>query len=346
VVDDDAAVRATVERLLLAEGYAVTTAPDGLTALERFRDDPPDLVLLDVIMPGTHGFEVCRRLKADPASRLVPVVLLSGLGSTEDRVRGIDAGADEFLSKPFDAGELIARVRALLRTKGYVEELERAETVLFALARAVERRDADTEDHCERIAEIGVRLGRRLGLPEEDLIAIRRAGYLHDIGKVAVPDTILLKPAPLTTDEWEVMRRHPVTGEEICSGLRSFRDVLPIIRHHHERMDGSGYPDGLRGDAIPLPARILSIVDVFDALTVARPYRRPLGRHQAIEAMRVEVRRGWWDPHVFEQFTTLLAVEDGPRGRRTSGPAGRGRPGGVPSPGSRKARATPPGGLR
>src|SRR6202451_2369941 len=273
IVDDETATRAALEMLLHREGFEVRDASSGGAALTECASFRPDLILLDVMMPGVDGLEVCRRIKATPETRLTPVVLITGLSETEDRIKGINSGADDFLSKPIDFNELLARTRSLLRLKQYTDELENAEGVLFSLAQSIEARDPYTSGHCERLAEVSSRLGEKLGLPDEDIKALRRAGIVHDIGKIVVPDAILLKPGPLSTDETETMRKHPVVGERICAPLRTFRLVLPIIRHHHERHDGSGYPDGLRGDEIPLSAAILQLADVYDALTTNRPYR-------------------------------------------------------------------------
>ena len=250
-------------------------------------------------------------VKKNPENRLTPVVLLTGLGATEDRIQGIEAGANEFLSKPVDRNELLARVRSLLTVKAYTDELERAESVLFALARSIEGKDPYTEGHCERLSDYSASLGERVGLATEQITALRRAGIVHDVGKVAVPDAILLKPGPLRPDEWGIMRKHPVIGERICAPLKSFRFVLPIIRHHHERFDGSGYPDALKGEQIPLTARVLQVVDVYDALTTERPYKRPLSREEAMVTMVQEVRNGWWDAHLFAEFSQLLVEKHG-----------------------------------
>jgi len=307
IVDDDAAYRKLMVGMLRMQGFEVFAASDGEDALTEFAHHEPDLVLLDVDMPRLNGFEVCRRLKQKPESRLTPVVLVTGLAATEDRIRGLDAGADDFLSKPVDRNELLARVRSLLNLKAYTDELERAESVVFALARSIEGKDPYTEGHCERLAEYSSRLGKRIGLPSEQITALRWGGIVHDIGKVAVPEAILLKPGPLSPDEWIIMRQHPVIGERICSPLRSFRWVLPIIRHHHERYNGSGYPDGLEGEKIPITARVLQIADVYDALTTERPYKRALTLDEAMATMEQEVHRGWWDPTLFAQFRQMMA---------------------------------------
>ncbi len=310
VADDNPQVADILSRMLQREGHAIEAYSDGASLLARIGADQPDLFILDVVMPGIGGFEVCTRLKADPATRLVPVVLVTGLGDSESRLQGIEAGADDFLTKPFDRSELLARVRSLLRLKSYTDELDRAESVLFALARSIEARDPYTGGHCERLATFGRALGQRLGLPESALVAIERAGTVHDIGKIAIPDRILLKAGPLEEDEWILMRQHTVTGEKICAPVRSFREVLPIIRSHHERLDGSGYPDGLAGEQIPITARVLQVVDVFDALTTERPYKRAMPLEQAMGVLREEMARGWWDREVLGAFEHLMGERE------------------------------------
>jgi len=306
IVDDESSARAALETLLRREGYDVRDAADGRSALAACSEFKPDLILLDILMPGIDGFEVCRRIKETPETRLTPVVLITGLSDTEDRIRGITAGADDFLSKPIDINELLARTRSLLRLKQYTDELENAEVVLFSLALSIEARDPYTRGHCERLAEMSVMLGKKLALPEEQITALRRAGIVHDIGKVVVPDAILLKPGPLTPGEIAVMRKHPVVGERICAPLKSLRFVLPIIRHHHEKRDGSGYPDGLSGEEIPLAARILQLADVYDALTTDRPYRTAVPSEVALAMMDEESRLGWWDHEFFAEFREMI----------------------------------------
>jgi putative two-component system response regulator len=311
VVDDDEANRELLESVLELTGFSVTSAADGRQALIEFERTSPDLVLLDVQMPNVDGFEVCRRLKSNPGTRLTPIVLVTALSATEDRIRGLEAGADDFLIKPVDRSELLARVRSLLSLKAFTDELEQAETVLFSLAQSIEGKDPYTEGHCQRLSDYSAYLGERMGLPLEQITALRRAGVVHDIGKIAVPDAILLKPAKLTPEEFKVMQQHPLVGERICGPLKSFRLVLPIIRHHHEKLNGTGYPDGLKGDQIPLTARILQVVDVFDALTTLRPYKRALSIAETLEVMDDEVKKGWWDPDIFSQFKQLVAgLED------------------------------------
>lgn len=306
VVDDDEMSRVVLCRLLQAEGLEVTAASNGHEALAAVRIRTPDLVMLDVVMPGIDGFEVCRRLKADPATRLTPVVLVTGLSAVNDRIRGIEAGADDFLSKPFSAEELTARARSLLRTKGYVDQLERAELVVTSLALTIEARDPCAVGHCERLSAMASALGRRLDLPEPEVEALRLGGILHDIGKISVPDAILLKRGPLTTDEWNIVWEHPVRGEAICRPIKSFRLVLPIIRHHHERLNGSGYPDGLRGNEIPLTAKILQVADVYDAITSERPYKPALDSEEAFRILDTEAGWGWWDPVVLNAFRSMV----------------------------------------
>jgi putative two-component system response regulator len=307
VADDQASNRELMEELLSGEGFEVITAPDGVAAMQELSRVQVDLVISDVLMPRMSGLEVCERIKASPETYLIPVILVTSLSDKQDRINGIKVGADDFLTRPVDRTELLARVRSLLKLKLRTDELERAELVLFSLARSIEGKDPYTHGHCERLADYSARLGEQLALPEEQLTALRRGGVVHDIGKIAVPDSILLKPGKLSEEEWKLMREHPLVGERICAPLKSFRSVLPIIRHHHEKFDGSGYPDGLRGQSIPITARVLQIVDVYDALTTERPYKRAFSSTEALQTMKEEVARGWWDPDIFNQFEKLIA---------------------------------------
>ncbi len=305
VVDDIEANRRLIASLLTPDGYIVEFASDGRAAVDRVLRDAPDLVLMDVLMPHVNGFEACQALKRHAATRLVPVVLVTALQNTKDRIRGIDAGADDFLSKPFNAHELRARVRSLIRIKRYTDDLDSAESVIVSLALTIEARDAYTDGHCQRLAAYASALGRHLDLSEHDITALARGGFLHDIGKVGVPDSVLLKPGRLTAEEYDVMKGHTVIGDRLCGELRSLRRVRPIIRHHHERLDGSGYPDGLCGDAIPLLAQIMAIVDVFDAITTARPYKPAANVERAFDELVGEARRGWHRADLVEAFVFI-----------------------------------------
>jgi putative two-component system response regulator len=306
VADDSEASRDLLATLLRAEGYSVACAEDGQEALELLRTHRVDLALLDVVMPRANGFDVCQAMKAMPETRLIPVVLVTGLNSAKDRIHGIECGADDFLKKPVSKEELLARVRSLLRIKHFTDELESAESVLCSLALSIEGKDPYTDGHCKRLAHYSMALADRLGLPEELHVALRRGAAVHDIGKVAVPESILLKPGPLTPEERLIMQQHTIVGERICAPLKSFRHVLPIIRHHHEKQDGSGYPDGLRGEKIPMTARILQVVDIYDALSTERPYRHALPVHEALGIMREEAQRGWWDESIINEFAAVL----------------------------------------
>ena len=306
VVDDNPDTMLLMQELLATHGYEVIAVGDASQAEMEIRRQPPDLILSDVIMPGKSGYELCRELKEDPSTRLIPFVLITGLSEREDKVQGIEAGADDFLNKPIFAEELFARVKSLLKLKEFTDELETAESVICSLGLSVESRDPYTEGHCERLALHASDLGHHLGLDEESIVALRRGGYLHDLGKIAVPDEILKKGSNLTPEEWVIMKRHPVTGETICRPLKSLRLVLPVIRSHHEHSDGSGYPDGLRKSELPLLARILQVVDVYDALRTARPYKPALSHEQAALTMRQEAKSGLWDEELVVEFFSML----------------------------------------
>ncbi|MFB3918362.1 MAG: HD domain-containing phosphohydrolase [Terriglobales bacterium] len=306
VVDDNHDNTLLMRELLSSRGYDVQTASTAEEAEDRLRLQHPDLVLLDVIMPGKSGYEFCRELKDDPTTRLIPVVMITGLTDREDKVRGIESGADDFLNKPIFPEELFARVKSLLKLKEFTDELESAEDVLCTLGLSVEARDPYTEGHCERLSQLASDLGEHLGLDGESLVALKRGGYLHDLGKIRVPDEILKKGALLSSEEWDIMKQHPLTGETICKPLKSLRMVLPIIRHHHEHWNGTGYPDGLKGKEIPLLARILQVVDVYDALRTARPYKPALSHDESARTMREEALAGLWDKDLVGEFFSML----------------------------------------
>ena len=301
VVDDGEMNRALVEAYLGDLDCRIRTAEDGPTALAAIDAESPDLVLLDVQMPGMDGYEVCRRIKARPRGRLLPVVMITALDHPKDRVLALEAGADDFMSKPVDRVELVARVRSALRLKALYDNLDSADQVIFSLAAAVEAKDAYTERHTHRVAETARHVGEKMGLSERALDALYRGGIIHDIGKIGVPDAVLLKPGPLDARELASMRMHPIIGESIVRPLRSGASLLPIIRHHHERFDGRGYPDGMRSREIPRLARIVSVCDAFDALVNDRPYRPRLPVDQAL-AVLIDGAGQQWDPEVVELF--------------------------------------------
>ena len=285
VVEDDEAIRFILERLLARDGYRTSSVGDGEEALAAIEGLMPDLVLLDVGLPSLDGFEITRRLRADARTVALPIVLLTARTGIESVVEGLDAGADDFVSKPFHAAELLARLRSALRLRQALTRMDAAHTAVAALANAVEAKDPVTERHCQRLANLAARVGARIGLETADLESLAYGALLHDVGKIGVPEAILTKPGPLDEDEQALMRRHPEIGERICAPLAPARTFAPIVRHHHERWDGHGYPDGLRAESIPIGARIVGLVDAFDAMTHDRPYRDGASAAQAMDVL-------------------------------------------------------------
>ncbi|MBI3325341.1 MAG: response regulator [Nitrospinae bacterium] len=310
VVDDEQDVRETLEEHLAALGYRIVTAASAEAALEILDGTAPDLILTDVRMRKMSGIELCARLKADPRFQLTPVVLLTTASDLGSRVAGLGAGADDFFAKPIEFVELSTRVAALLRVKSLVNQLEWAERVITTLGLTIEARDPYTADHCERLSRYATALGRALGVDGSLLKALRVGGFLHDLGKIAMPERVLLKPGPLDPEERRIIELHPVVGADLVRGMHTLEDVRPIIRHHHERFDGSGYPDGLKGEAIPLGARIMAVVDVYDALRTARPYKAALSHAQAVAILQRETEAGWWDPWITTAFLKILREPD------------------------------------
>ncbi len=306
LVEDDAGVRRELADLLGGLGYEVVSANSAEQALDVLDVVAPDLILADVHLGAMSGIELCSRVKNDPRYELTPVVILTAVSELGSRVAGLAAGADDFFSKPVEFAELRARVATLLRVKVLVDQLERTEAVITTLALTIEVRDAYTSGHSDRLAHYAVAVGRALGVDARTLRALRLAGYLHDLGKLAVPDSILLKPGLLDAQERKLMQAHPIVGSDLVQGLRGLDLVRPIIRHHHERLDGSGYPDGLKGEAIPLGARIISCVDVYDALHSPRPYRSALPQNKAVSVLLRETDSGYWDPAIVCTFVDVL----------------------------------------
>ncbi len=305
VIDDVASSFGHLRDLLDRDGYRVLTAPNGVEALEMLGASPVDLIILDLSLPGMDGAEFCRRLRSNHGGGLIPVFMLSGGHEVEDEIAAIDSGADAFLVRPFHPEIFGARVRSMLRQKARVDRLEESETILLALAQAVELRDPGTAGHCDRLAALGVAMGMTMGLPSAHLLALHRGGYLHDIGKIGMPDSVLFKKGPLNDEEWVIMRTHTIKGEAICRPMKCLSPVLSIIRNHHERWDGSGYPDGLAGHNIPLLARVLQFADIYDALTAARCYKAAMGSADALRVLQEETDRGWHDPDLMRIFLSL-----------------------------------------
>ena len=294
VVDDDRSISALLERLLKHEGYSVYVAADVPSAHAAVTSYSPDVIVLDVVLPGGSGFTVCQRLKQDAATRLIPVILMTGLTDRESRINGRQAGADDFLTKPIDAQEFLTRVSSLARLKRYTDDLESAAAIITTLATMIEARDGYAEGHCHRMANYATAVGRALGLGATDLQALHRGGFIHDIGMLAIPPMVVLRAGPLEPEEFERVKSHTVVGDELCRGL------------HHERLDGSGYPDRLAGEEIPLLAQIIGAVDVYDAVTHPRPYQRTRSSAEAVQLLREQVACGWRHRTIVETFARIV----------------------------------------
>ena len=309
IVDDSPQNVQLLEAYLVAAGYEVIPAYDGTEALQRLEGgEEPDLIVLDVMMPGLNGYQVCEEIKNRHDTQRIPVMMLTALSEIDDKVKGFEAGADEFLSKPVDKLELLLRVKSLLRTKHLNEDLENARDVIYTLALAIEANDPYTRGHSERVALYAARIAARMKLTEEQIDVIRNAGILHDIGKIGISEVILQKPGPLTDTELIAVQDHPAIGEKICKPLRSANLLLTVIRHHQERYDGRGYPDRLAGDNIPVEARVIAVADAYDAMTSPRPYRPPMSQRQVIGILQREAGKQW-DPDVVRVFLELLDEE-------------------------------------
>jgi putative two-component system response regulator len=307
VVDDEAPNRGLVRKVLEPMGYEIAEAADGEEAVAEISARPPDLVLLDLIMPKMDGYSVLRTIKSDPRTRLIPVVMLTSHDQLVEKIRAVQIGVDDYLVKPFNLHELTARVKSLVSLKQFTDELEHASRVVESFAVCVESRDRYTGNHCKRLGAYGARVGRALGLGDEDLKTLHLGGALHDIGKIAISDLILNKPGRLTPEEFLQMKSHSAVGSDLLRPMRTLERVYPLVRHHHEKLDGSGYPDGLRGAEIPLLVRITSVVDVFDALHTRRSYKEAFPIDRCLGILREEAGKGWWDRDVVEALATVLA---------------------------------------
>ncbi len=308
IADGNATIRKLLRLGLSSEDYEIVEASDGNEALRLATQSPePNAILIDARIAGLDGLEVCRRLKSDMQFRTIPVVILTTTGSNEEITEAVEAGADEFLSKPISRGELLVRIRSITRMHKGNAEMIGAESVALSLARAVASKDGYSSGHVEQVANHAVAFGKTLGMDSADLKMLRYGAILHNVGKIAIPDSILEKTGPLTPRERALFHQHPRVGCDICAPLKPLGPVLPIIRHHKEHFDGTGYPDGLRGQEIPLKAQIVGIVDCYSALTNDRPFRRAKTHAEAIEILRERARQGMHDPELIEKFCVAIA---------------------------------------
>ncbi len=308
IVDDDPAIRRLLRRCLELAGYTVDESGSAGEGLDRMRGDAYDLVFLDLNLPDSSGHQVLETIRADPETRLLPVVMLTGMATTEERIRAYREGATDFLPKPFAPEELIPRVRSLVLLKQFADEHEHVEKVFLSLSITIDARDAYTAGHSGRVANYADGIAARMKLDHAARLEIRRGALFHDLGKIVIPDSVLGKPGILTPEERQIIERHPVAGYEVLAPMRTMRRILPIVYHHHERLDGSGYPDGISGDAITPAIRIVTVSDIFDALTSTRAYREAHTTASAFETLNEGVRNGWWDGDVVEELRGSLGA--------------------------------------
>jgi putative two-component system response regulator len=319
IVDDEYIGRETLQSILEGEGYELEMAENGFQAIEKAKQLLPDVILLDVMMPGMTGFEVCQRIRSDPQIAEIPIIILTALDDRESLLNALKAGADDFISKPFDRYELRARLLGITRLNRYQKLLqERAklreanaqllnayEATIEGLSHALDLRDRETEGHSRRVTEVTIRLAQALHISEDEITHIRRGALLHDIGKIGIPDSILHKPDTLTDEEWVTMRQHPQFAHGMLSPIEYLRPALVIPYNHHEKWDGTGYPRGLKGEEIPLSARLFAIADVWDALTSNRPYRTAWTKEQALAYIREQSGKHF-DPNVVDLFFKVI----------------------------------------
>jgi len=311
IVDDDPLQLQLFRDLLETSDmeFQLEEAKNGQEALHKVTLHNFDVILTDKYMPILDGDEVCRRIRKDEALRLIPIIMVTGADTNEELAKSFSAGATDFVRKPYNPPELFARIKSAVRNKRLTDQLDSADSLLFALARMVEAKDETTGDHCTRLTHMGSVFGEFLGLDEIQIEALRRGGVLHDIGKLGIPDSILLKPGALTDAEWVIMRTHTTIGANLCSSLGSMKHVIPIILSHHERWDGSGYPNGLAGENIPLLARIFQLLDIYDALASERPYKKSMSREKIIAIMEEETANGWRDPVLTAKLINLIKTQ-------------------------------------
>ena len=306
IVDDEEANRKLESQILSTPEFEVTALDNAKDALNLLRAQDFDVVLLDKLMPGMSGDELCYKIRHELNLPLLPVIMVTATTASNELEKSMKIGANDFIRKPYSTSEFVARVKTFANQKRITDQLDSAESMLFALARMVEAKDTHTGDHCSRLEHAAMVFGQELNLDAAQLLALKRGGVLHDIGKLGIPDNILLKNSALNEDEWGIMRNHTVIGERLCSELSSMKLTLPIIRSHHEKWDGTGYPDRLKGEQIPILARVFQIVDIYDALANIRPYKGVFTLEKIISIMEEEASKGWRDPHLSKVFLKLL----------------------------------------
>ncbi len=305
-VDDMPSNLELIEAIFQQAGYNVCKASSASSALEIYNSYPVDIAIIDVMMPGMNGFELCKMLKKLTSRQYLPIVLLTALNDSKNRITGLECGADDFISKPFDPAELITKIKSLLNLKDLYEELDHSENIILTLVVAMEARDPYTKGHSTRVGDFATEFASFLGLSGKDRELLKKAGVLHDIGKIGLSERILRKPGRLTSEEVKMIKKHTLVGEDICRPLVSLHGILPAIRSHHERWDGSGFPDNLAGEEIPLMARILSIIDAFDAMISIRPYRGRRTIESTLELIGNERYLGQWDPELVGIFLKMM----------------------------------------
>jgi putative two-component system response regulator len=317
IVDDEQIVRDTLDAML-SEEYQVYFAGNGMDGLALATQTQPDVILLDVMMPKMDGYEVCRQIRATEFLAEIPIIMITALDDRDSRLQGLRAGADDFLTKPFDGMELMARIQTITRLNRFrhlVDQRNQLESMHQELlisyhktiegwAGALDLRDHETEGHTQRVTQKSVKLAHAIGISDDQLDHVRMGALLHDVGKLGIPDSILLKPGQLTEEEWKVMKLHPVYAHEWLSPIDFLKTAIDIPHCHHEKWDGSGYPRGLKGEEIPIFARLFAIVDVWDALCSDRPYRAAMPESEVLEYIRNGSGKHF-DPALVEVFISL-----------------------------------------
>ncbi len=308
IIDDYDESVALIKTYFLGTEHTFVSANNGRRGLEIAKNETPDLLLCDVIMPGMDGFEVCEKLHDSSTTKDIPIIMITGLEDNKARSKCFELGV-EYLTKPFNIFDIKMRVEKLLELKNYKTQLKDAEKLIFQLALIAERKDAYAKGTNEKLAGYGTHFAKHLGLQDTEIKNIGKGALLHSVGKIEISENILSKPGPLSNEEFENIKSYPEAGEKICQPIESFKEVLPIIRHHKEQFNGNGYPDQLKGDNIPVNAQIISMADSFNALTTDRPYREALTVKNAFSAMDVELEKGSLNPNLYKEFKQVFMNE-------------------------------------